>query len=192
MYKDFYPPLEPECFYHIYNRGINGENLFKEERNYYYFKTLLIKHVQPNADILAYCFLKNHFHLCVQIKNLQAKQKSDYTSKSFSNLFNAYCKTINKHYNRTGSLFETPFKRKKLSSDFYITQLIYYVHANPQKHGFVSDFRPYPFSSYKDILNRDNTIVNCDKLIKWFSDVKFFIKYHELYREDIMKLSSFD
>lgn len=29
--------LEPECFYHIYNRGVNGEDIFKEERNYLYF-----------------------------------------------------------------------------------------------------------------------------------------------------------
>jgi hypothetical protein len=26
--------LQPDTVYHIYNRGVNSENLFKEERNY--------------------------------------------------------------------------------------------------------------------------------------------------------------
>lgn len=30
-------PLETEKFYHLYNRGINGENMFKQEKNYIYF-----------------------------------------------------------------------------------------------------------------------------------------------------------
>ncbi|SEF70287.1 hypothetical protein SAMN05421847_0675 [Halpernia humi] len=33
-------PIEPDCFYHIYNRGINGEIIFKAERNYQF---LLLK-----------------------------------------------------------------------------------------------------------------------------------------------------
>src|SRR5207249_1657415 len=118
MYKNSYPPLESECFYHIYNRGINGENLFKEERNYLYFKTLLARYLLPCTDVLSYCMMKNHFHLCIQVKKAKAFEPENKVSKNFSNLFNAYAKTINRHYKRTGNLFETPFKRKKLTSDF--------------------------------------------------------------------------
>jgi hypothetical protein len=135
--------------------------------------------------------MKNHFHLCIQVKKEELQQHLD-VSKKFSNLFNAYTKTINKNYNRTGSLFETPFKRKKVSSDFYITQLIYYVHANPQKHGFTKDFKIYPYSSYNDILNRNDAIVSCTKIIEWFSDINAFVKYHEDYKKKIMDFSSFD
>jgi len=192
MYKDLYPPLEPECYYHIYNRGINGEDLFKEERNYFYFKTLLITHILPCADVFAYCLLKNHFHMCIQVKKETFSQSSIKVSKNFSNFFNAYTKTINKNYKRTGSLFETPFKRKRLTSDSYITQLIYYVHANSQKHGFLNDFKEYPYSSYEDILNADATIINCKEVMRWFGGPEFFVKYHELYRTEIIELSAFD
>lgn len=34
--RDFVP-LEHGQYYHIYNRGNNGENIFIEERNYSYF-----------------------------------------------------------------------------------------------------------------------------------------------------------
>jgi REP element-mobilizing transposase RayT len=64
-------PLEPDRIYHIYNRGINGENIFKEERNYRYFLEKYAKCISPIADTYAYCLLKNHFHLAVKIKTEQ-------------------------------------------------------------------------------------------------------------------------
>ncbi len=56
-------PLEPGKYYHIYNRGNNRENIFKEDRNYAYFLKLYVFHVGPIADTYAYCLLRNHFHL---------------------------------------------------------------------------------------------------------------------------------
>ena len=118
-------PLQPGVFYHIYNRGNNGEDLFREQRNYPYFLKLYEKYVTPVADTYAYCLLKNHFHFLVRIKtdgeiasnNIKSGRLDDPSritklnnpSKNFSNLFNAYTKAINKGYNRTGSLFERPF-----------------------------------------------------------------------------------
>ena len=120
-------PLQPGLFYHIFNRGNNREDLFREERNYLYFLKLYKKYITPIADTFAYCLLKNHFHLLIRIKTEEeiihpiikirrsGDSKSDLNeinfSKQFSNLFNAYSKAINKGYNRTGSLFERPFHR---------------------------------------------------------------------------------
>jgi hypothetical protein len=53
----------------IYNRGNNGENLFREQRNYPYFLKLYAKHIEPIAETYAYCLLRNHFHLLVKIKD---------------------------------------------------------------------------------------------------------------------------
>lgn len=36
MYMDI-QTLEEGKYFHIYNRGVNGEDIFKEQRNYYYF-----------------------------------------------------------------------------------------------------------------------------------------------------------
>lgn len=80
--------LETDKFYHIYNRGINGENLFIEERNYYHFLTKYAKYIEPIAETYAYCLLKNHFHLCIKtlselnIKaNLKALKIKELTEK---------------------------------------------------------------------------------------------------------------
>ena len=53
---------------HIYNRGNNRENLFKEAKNYPYFLKLYSKHVERVASTFAYCLLRNHFHFFVRIK----------------------------------------------------------------------------------------------------------------------------
>ena len=63
-------PLQHGRYYHIYNRGVNRENLFVEERNYRYFLQLYARHVEPIAYTYAYCLLRNHFHFLVQIKDL--------------------------------------------------------------------------------------------------------------------------
>ena len=61
--------LEPDRIYHIYNRGINGENIFKEERNYRYFLEKYAKYIEPIADTFAYCLLRNHFHIAIRTKS---------------------------------------------------------------------------------------------------------------------------
>ncbi len=63
------PPLLYDTYYHIYNRGTNRENIFREERNYEYFLKLYIKHIEPVAETFAYCLLRNHFHVLVRVKS---------------------------------------------------------------------------------------------------------------------------
>ena len=63
-------PLEPGKYYHIYNRGINGTNLFFEERNYLYFLQKYSFYMDEVLETFAYCLLGNHFHLLVRVKEM--------------------------------------------------------------------------------------------------------------------------
>ena len=62
-------PLLYEPYYHIYNRGVNRENIFIEERNYVYFLGLYAKYIEPVAETFSYCLLRNHFHALVKVKS---------------------------------------------------------------------------------------------------------------------------
>jgi putative transposase len=184
MKKDTF---EPGYIYHIYNRGNNKENLFKEDKNYHYFISLMEKHLLPGCDIYAYCLMKNHFHLLVRIKD--EKDLSDKLKVKpylmFSNLFNAYTKAINKMYNRTGSLFQKHPPRKRVQDEDYLKNLIAYIHLNPQSHGFVFDFKKYSFSSYGDYLNNKPSLIAMDYIIGLFGDRQEFITFHNLKGKEI-------
>jgi putative transposase len=154
--------------YHIFTRGTNRENIFKEEGNYYRFMSLFAHHVAPIAETYAYCLLRNHLHLFLRIRNKSEIAKINEGDKAikfllqtspgqhFSNLFNAYAKTINNAFHRTGSLFQHPFGRIPVTNQKYYFCLLRYIHQNPQHHGLVKDFREWPFSSFHSLHSREN------------------------------------
>jgi len=184
-------PLQYGQYYHIYNRGNNRQDIFIEERNYRYFLKLYAKYVEPIADTFAYCLLKNHFHCLVRIRTVEEQVAYDETlrvssetfkprnpSQQFGNLFNAYAKAINKAYHRTGSLFQNPFGRVPVTSHAHFAQLVTYIHQNPQKHGFLDDFRAWPYSSYHAIMSNNPTRLKRDDVLAWFDGRAAFQTSH--------------
>ena len=65
---NYYPNLEPDTFYHIFNRGNNRENLFYKPENYLYFLKKYGKYLFPVLETYAYVLLPNHFHLMVRVR----------------------------------------------------------------------------------------------------------------------------
>ena len=61
-------PIEHGHFYHIYNHGVGGRNLFFETVSYKHFLELYDKYIDPVAETYAWCLMPNHFHLLVRIK----------------------------------------------------------------------------------------------------------------------------
>ena len=171
-------PLQPSQFYHIYNRGIDGQPLFREQRNYPCFLELYAKYIEPIAETYAYCLLSNHFHLLLRIKDAETGPVLQ-PSRQFNNLFIAYAKAFNKAYGRTGGLFESPFKRSLVDHDGYFAYLVVYIHRNPRKHGFVDDFRLWPCSSYQAILSSQPTRIQRATVLDWFDGRPGFEEAHD-------------
>jgi putative transposase len=130
--------------------------------------------------------LRNHFHFLVRVKAVEELDPrsqnlpcpSRKPSQYFSNLFNAYAKAINKAYQRTGALFQRPFGRIEVTTDAYLAQLVIYIHQNPQKHGFVDDFRTWPYSSYQTLLSSQPTRLQRDDVLAWFQGEHHFEDAH--------------
>lgn len=138
-------------FYHIYNRGNDKREIFRNEIDYVRFQTLLylcnnIKSIhigdyinasvsikkllslareETLVDIGAYCLMPNHFHLLIKEKI------GGGTSLFMQKLSTAYTMYYNKKYNKTGSLFGGRFKAKHLDSDQYLKYQYSYIHLNP-------------------------------------------------------------
>ena len=181
-------PLIEGQYFHIYNRGVNSEDLFKEKKNYYYFLQQYILYCSEALETYAYCLLKNHFHLLAYVKkNIEVPRKNGEgmfrlnASKQLSHFFNSYAQSINKMYDRTGPLFESPFERKLIDNDSYLASAICYCHHNPQLHGFVNDFKDWEFSSYHAIIDNDNTFVSSQKVTDLFGGSTRFKEAHKMY-----------
>ena len=184
-------PLLHGQYYHIYNRGNNGIDVFLEDENYNHFLRLYSKYIDPIADTYAWCLLKNHFHVLVRIKENDEIIPSELTYnttetpkviepyRQFSHLFNAYTQAVNKRYNRTGSLFKTKFERKLVDSEAYFQQLIFYIHNNPVHHGFVKDMSLYPWSSFESMISEKPTMLKRTEVLALFGDKENFIYYHK-------------
>jgi len=197
--EHYYTVFEEGYFYHIYNRTIDKQPMFKNDDNYEFFLKQYDKYLSPVTDTYAYCLLGNHFHILLRVKenymaisdlttfqklsnlsttNIPDKSVHDLVSHQFRKFFQSYAMAFNKQQNRVGTLFQTPFKRVLVSSDAYFTQLIYYIHSNPFHHNLMDDFREWKWSSYNRILLDKPSKLRKQEVIEWFGSKHHYEEYH--------------
>ncbi|NVK48201.1 MAG: transposase [Cyclobacteriaceae bacterium] len=167
--------FEPGEYYHVWTHAIGSENLFKTNENYRFFLSKYTSYINPVAKTYAYCLMPNHFHLMVQIKEIQ----SIGPSKAFSHLLNSYTQAFNKMFQRKGGLFVSNIRRRKIEDDSYFTRCITYIHQNPTHHGFIKDFRNWRYSSWKAIVSEKSTRIERIAVLDWFGGMAGFLKDHE-------------
>lgn len=58
----------PNHIYHVYNRGINRQEIFYKEGDYVLFISKLRDYFKKDfASLLCYCLMPNHYHLVVHV-----------------------------------------------------------------------------------------------------------------------------
>ena len=65
-----------------------------------------------------------------------------------------------------------------VDNDCYNTRLVVYIHNNPQKHGFVDDFRDWLWSSYHALVSDKPTHIRRDQVLNWFGGISPFTETH--------------
>ena len=181
--------MEPGI-YHIYNRANGNEKLFKEERDYEVFLSKVRKYLVPYMKFYAYCLIPNHFHFLIKIEEenstCQVQEKPDRLTRQFKNFFSGYSKWFNIKHDRSGGLFMTPYKKKRVESDNYYTQIIAYIHRNPVHHKLTSDLSSWRYSSYNALVRQNPTLLQRDEVLSWFGGKSQFIEYHEAVKDEIL------
>lgn len=138
------------AYYHIYNRGTDGRQIFKDDVDNQKFLSLLARYTgyatptnthgytyaTYDVELLAYCLMGNHFHLF-------AYQASDVMaiSKFMGSVLTAYTMYFNRKYKRHGRLFQSTFKAARITDDAYFAHITRYIHMNPR------DYLHYEWSS---------------------------------------------
>ncbi len=143
-------------YYHIYNRGVNKQDIFRDKADFVMFQHLLkrhlslkpfrdiygreIAHLRNDIELLAFCLMPNHFHILVYNKTqrgiVQLTQR----------VMTAYSMYFNKRYERIGPLFQATYKASLVYEEAYLLHISRYIHLNPIDIG--EDYKSYEFSSY--------------------------------------------
>lgn len=163
--------LEPNKYYHLYNRSNNRELLFRNRDNYLYFLSKYRKYLAPFLDTLAYCLMPDHFHFLVFVKS----NNSLLIKKNIGLLLSSYTKAVNKSFSRIGSLFQQHTKTKLLIDEKYILMVIAYIHQNPLRKNLITNLENWEFSSYQDYTGlREGTLVDKTFIQSKFTSIEAF------------------
>jgi REP element-mobilizing transposase RayT len=132
----------PGAIYHVMLRGNAKQDIFHGDEEYRHFESILADGLEEYSLTLhAYCWMKNHVHMALQVKEAPL-------SKFMQTLSQRYTQWINKKHERVGHLFQGRYKAILVDKDDYLAELIRYIHLNPVRAGIVGDPTDYTFSSH--------------------------------------------
>lgn len=178
----------PSEFYHIYNRGVEGRDIFLDDLDYRRFLDGLlafnvdhpmtlrkaqklditeILSLPRLTSVIGYISMKNHVHFLVKCgseKNL---------ARFLQKLFIGYTMYFNTKYQRKGVLFQGGSKSKHINEQRYLNHMIDYIHLNSLDYGFPewrehgiqkteaakSALLNYPWSSLNGFLKKEKDFV---------------------------------
>lgn len=195
------PVFDNDCFYHIYNRGVEKRTTFLDDRDYLRFLETLdfyrkspqpmklsdyrrlkefIKQIENQKElvkIFCYCLMPNHFHLLV--KQLEEGGISEFIRR----VSDSYTRFFNTRYTRVGSLFQGVFKATLIDSDEYLLHLSKYIHRNPLPL-FKWEAQNYPYSSYSYYLSgKTHSFCDTEFISSYFSKTNPNLTYQSFVEE---------
>jgi len=139
-----------EEYYHIYNRGVDKRKTFMDDEDRYRFLHDLYEFNDENltpefcrrvntvgnpvphsemprellVEISCFCLMPNHFHLIL-------KQLVENGIPKFMQKMGGYTSYFNLKHERSGTLFQGPFKAVRIKTDDQMVHLNRYIHLNP-------------------------------------------------------------
>lgn len=185
-----------EQYYHIYNRGAGKQAIFLSPDDYVFMLGLFKKHLSeeevvdrfgrtaPNykdkVELVAYCLMPNHYHLLVYLKEV------DGVERLMRSIMTTYSMYFNRKYERSGTLFQGPFKASRITNEAYFWHISRYIHLNPLDIGD-GNYRTYPYSSigyfdgnkHADWLHEERQVITDDERRDYADFVADYEDYHD-------------
>ncbi|MDP4038517.1 MAG: transposase [bacterium] len=177
-------------FFHIFNRGINKQTIFKTTNDYQRFINKMFLYIQDStAEIVCYCLMRNHFHIIMKENEIGD------ISKFMQRLCTSYAMYFNLKNKRSGYVFQGPYKEKTINSDEYLLQVSAYIHNNPIEIGIHAD--TYQWSSYKSYLSGIDSTLLKEPILGYFTESnkvqsyqEFVTSYRDMFQGQAFNLES--
>lgn len=163
------------AFYHVFNRGINKQDIFLSDSDYKFFiKKLKDLKKKYDHSIYAFCLMPNHFHISIQTRKTPI-------SKIMASLITSYSMYFNRTHGHLGPVFQNRFKSILIENNSYFLKLSQYIYLNPVKGGLVSDPLLYQYSSIREALDKDSNSVLDKDIIRLIGETKNSLKEYEAF-----------
>jgi REP element-mobilizing transposase RayT len=149
--------------YHVIARGNNKGLIFNDSKDKGYFLSILKKNSETmGCRIYGYALMDNHYHILIQTmdKKLQEIMHS---------INNKYSKYFNLKYERVGHVFQGRYTSCIIQNEFYMYNVLRYIHQNPVKAGMCRKVEDYPWSSDKYYREDSNGFVDTSLVINMIS-----------------------
>jgi putative transposase len=141
----------PGCRYHIYQRGVRRERIFRSSGDaLFYLRTFFKLSQEYGVACAAFCLMRNHYHF------LLMPDRKDSIPNLFKRLNGIYVNRFNNRYGECGHLFESRPHVIEVEGKYCP---INYIEWNPVEAGVVKKKEDYHFSSahirWQKFLKRD-------------------------------------
>lgn len=161
------------AFYHVFNRGINKQDIFLSKDDYRFFiKKLKDLKTKYDHSIYSLCLMPNHFHISIQTRKIPI-------SKIMASLTTSYSMYFNRTHKHFGPVFQNRFKSILIENDLYFLKLSQYIYLNPVKEGLVSDPLLYQYSSIREALGREPYSILDKDIVRLVGETKSSLKEYE-------------
>ena len=163
--------------YHVILRGINKQRIFEDDQdNRKFLEKLKTYQEISRYEVYAYCLMSNHIHLLMTEGN-------ETLGTVFRRIGASYVYWYNWKYNRTGHLFQDRHKSEAVETDEYFLTVMRYIHHNPIKAGITKEIEAYPWSSYREYIQKP-VLCNIKYAINFFSKdskeaLKMWVKFNQ-------------
>jgi len=134
---------------HIQVKGINQENIFLDDEDYIYYKSLIEELSQSSkVSVHAYLLCSSHINI------LSTFSDKDTLSRFMQSIGVKYVFYFNKKYHRTGTLWEGRYKSSHVEDKFVLSVMNY-----------IESFKNNTYSSFsKNVLNKRDDIIKAHEM----------------------------
>lgn len=163
------------AWYHVMNRGIDRQAIFKNDKHRTTFLTLLGEAVKKyQVEIHAYCLMGNHYHILMRTPLANLSRCMQYLDGVYTQRFNLLTK-------RDGALFRGRYKAILVEADAYLLQVSRYIHLNPVEAGLCQYPQDYTWSSFRAYMspNGIDSWLETDFILEQMGAVSPHQKYSE-------------
>ena len=140
---------------HIIQRGNNRQDCFFADEDRLLFLDCLARYAaESGCAIHAYVLMTNHVHL------LLTPDAGDSAGWLMKRLGQRYVQSVNRRYQRSGTLWEGRFRSCLVEDELYLLRCHRYVELNPVRAGLVASPERYPWSSHgANALGRTDAVL---------------------------------